>query len=238
MLRAVDVRAKARQALTGHWKVAVLAGIIVSLVVSGSLAGFSLDVRTEWEEYGLIAGLWPLTEVVLPLSAGAAFGFLLAGGVISIVIGAPLSVGYARFNLRMIDNGETQLGDLVSCYGRTKTIVWANVLRTLHILGGTLMLIIPGIVAYYTYSLTEYILAEHPGLTAKEAMDMSGEMMEGNRWRLFCLDLSFIGWNILSVVTLGMADLWVRPYLETSHAVFYRNLTQGSVAACDINELL
>ena len=226
MLKAVDVRAKARQALAGHWKTAVLAGIIVSIVVTGSLGGFGLDVRTEWNESGLIAELWPLSEVMLPLSIGVVFALILVGGVISIVLGAPLCVGYARFYLRIIDDGEAQLGDLVACYGRMKTIVWANVLRTLHILGGTLMLIVPGIIAFYSYTLTEYILAEHPELTAKEAMEMCNEMMEGNRWRLFCLDLSFIGWNILMVVTLGLSKLWVDPYQEASRAVFYRSLTQ------------
>ena len=236
MLRATDFRAGARQALSGRWKIAILAGIIVTLVTNASVGGLGLNFDIDSSGLGLIAGLdlppfisendyITLAEIWLPIGFGV---ILLAWAVVTIVIGSPLKVGYARFNLRMVDGDDPQLGDLLSCYGRMKTIVWADVLRFLYILGGTFLFIIPGIIANYTYRLTEYILAEHPELTAKEVLEKSSQMMNGNRWRLFCLDSSFIGWSIMSAFAFGIGNLWLKPYQEAAWAAFYRSLTQAT----------
>ena len=89
----------------------------------------------------------------------------------------------------------------------------------------SLLLIIPGIIARYSYAMTGYILAEHPELTADEAITSSKAMMEGNRFRLFCLELSFIGWGILCAFTFGIGNLWLRPYKQTAIAAFYREIS-------------
>ena len=75
--------------------------------------------------------------------------------------------------------------------------------------------------------MTGYILAEHPELTASEAIAQSKAMMEGNRWRLFCLQFSFIGWMILSSLTFGLGNLALRPYQEAAYAAFYREVSLG-----------
>lgn len=92
-----------------------------------------------------------------------------------------------------------------------------------------LLLIIPGIMASYSYAMTGYILAEHPELTASEAIAQSKDMMAGNRWRLFCLQFSFIGWDILCALTLGIGNLALRPYRHAAEAAFYRELCGGTV---------
>lgn len=81
------------------------------------------------------------------------------------------------------------------------------------------------IIASYSYAMTEYILADHPELSASEAISRSKEMMEGNRWRLFCLEFSFIGWSILCAFTLGIGYLWLTPYKEAAKAAFYREIS-------------
>ena len=78
---------------------------------------------------------------------------------------------------------------------------------------------------------TDYILAEHPELTASEAIEQSKELMSGNRWRLFCLQFSFIGWRILSALTFGIGNLWLRPYEQAATAAFYREITGTAYAA-------
>ena len=95
------------------------------------------------------------------------------------------------------------------------------------------LFIIPGIVATYSYAMTEFILAEHPELTASEAIAQSKEMMTGNRWRLFCLHISFIGWDILCAFTLGIGNLWLRPYKQAANAAFYREISGTGYAAFD-----
>lgn len=73
--------------------------------------------------------------------------------------------------------------------------------------------------------MTGYILAEHPELTASEAIASSKEMMSGNRFRLFCLHLSFIGWAILCAFTFGIGNLWLSPYRQAAAAAFYREIS-------------
>ena len=88
-----------------------------------------------------------------------------------------------------------------------------------------MLFIIPGIIANYSYAMTGFILAEYPEMTAGEAIERSKEMMDGNRFRLFCLQLSFIGWSILCSFTFGIGNLWLRPYRQAATAAFYREIS-------------
>ena len=72
-----------------------------------------------------------------------------------------------------------------------------------------------------------YILADNPEIDFNVARVRSIEMMRGNKWRLFCLDLSFIGWYLLCILTLGILSLWVTPYHNAARAEFYQSLISG-----------
>ena len=98
-------------------------------------------------------------------------------------------------------------------------------LINLYIFLWTLLFIIPGIIASYSYSMTHYIMAENPEYGVNEAIAASKEMMRGNRWRLFCLRFSFIGWSILCIFTLGIGYLWLNPYMEAANAAFYKEIS-------------
>ncbi|MDO5305387.1 MAG: DUF975 family protein, partial [bacterium] len=67
---------------------------------------------------------------------------------------------------------------------------------------------------------------ENPEMTAKEAMEVSERMMQGNKWRLFCLNISFIGWNLLGMLSLGIGMLWVNPYQNAAVAAFYDEISR------------
>ena len=71
-----------------------------------------------------------------------------------------------------------------------------------------------------------YILAENPYMSAKEALEQSKRIMDGNKLRLFSLDMSFIGWHLLCILTFGIGYIWLAPYIEASHAAFYCDLTR------------
>ena len=88
----------------------------------------------------------------------------------------------------------------------------------------SLLFVIPGIIATYSYSMSFYILRDNPDMDANAARKASIEMMKGNKWKLFCLELSFIGWMLLSMLTFGILLLWVGPYMETAKAAFYEEL--------------
>jgi uncharacterized membrane protein len=86
------------------------------------------------------------------------------------------------------------------------------------------LLVIPGIIKYFSYSMSYYILADHPELSANEARKHSMVLMQGNRWRLFCLEFSFIGWLILCALTCGILTFWIQPYMEVACCEFYHSL--------------
>ena len=89
----------------------------------------------------------------------------------------------------------------------------------------TLLLIIPGIIAAYRYALAPYLMAENPDMGIWEAIDRSKALMQGNKARLFWLQLSFIGWRLLSGLTLGVGALWLCPYMNAADAAFYLEVT-------------
>ena len=100
----------------------------------------------------------------------------------------------------------------------------ANLLTMIFTFLWSLLFLIPGIVKSYSYAMTYYILADNPDMAPTDAITESRKMMDGNKWRLFCLDLSFIGWYLLSILTLGILALWISPYNMMARAEFYESL--------------
>ncbi len=233
MKRARDFRAIARSALSGRWVIAVVAGLIAALLggVSSGGGGGNLNFNGSGSEGGLSIGgqQIPLNEEVMAVIAGVAGVILLIGLVILAVyifLGSVVSLGYSKFNLDLVDREkEPELNTLFSYFKFWKVAVGASLLQGLFILLGTLLFVIPGIMAIYNYAMLGFVLAENPALSAGEALRRSKEIMRGNRWRLFCLEMSFIGWGLLCVLTLGIGNLWLKPYQYASFAAFYREIS-------------
>ena len=145
-----------------------------------------------------------------------------------IIIGSGVAVGYARFNLDLMESYPLKLSTVFSGFDRLKTAICANLLMYIRVLIGTVFFIIPGILMAYSYSMVNYVIADNPDMTAREALRESKRIMKGNRWRLFCLCLSFIGWMFLGIFTLGIALLWVIPYQQASVAAFYKEAKKNA----------
>ncbi len=88
----------------------------------------------------------------------------------------------------------------------------------------TLLLIVPGIIKAYSYILTPYIMHDNPNMPVRECIRLSQKMMDGYKWKLFCLHLSFIGWMILAVLTLCIGFLWLTPYMQLAQTNFYEEI--------------
>lgn len=229
---AADFRAAARRALVGRWPLAILTGLVAA-VLGGADAGVKFNVSAN---NGYVSGRIQLGLLQLDISpaiwvwlSSVALVALVAG-LAWYVVGSVIRVGYARFNLDLVGGADARLESLFDYFRWFKTAFCARFLTGLLIFLWSLLLIIPGIVATYSYAMVPYILAEHPEMTAGDAIAQSKRMMEGNRWRLFCLEFSFIGWAILCAFTLGIGNLFLMPYQEAAKAVFYRDL-QGLGAA-------
>jgi len=97
-------------------------------------------------------------------------------------------------------------------------------LRMLLVFLWSLLLVVPGIRAAYSYRMAFYLLADHPDWAPGQAIAESKRLMHGHRWRLFCLDVSFLGWFLLVGVTRGLAGIFVMPYFATANAAFYEDL--------------
>lgn len=237
MKYAADFRRIAREALSGKWMIAVLVGLVAMLLGGASSGG--PEVKLNIDASGANASFEFAGQTIFSTGGGldSEIGAFLVGSAIYItiaaivmavvyfVLGSIISVGYARFNLDMVDRGEPGFETLFGYFSYWKTTAIARLLQSVYILLWSLLFIIPGIIATYSYAMTEFILAENPDLTASEAIARSKEMMSGNRWRLFCLHFSFIGWDILSSLTLGIGNLWLRPYKQAANAAFYREIT-------------
>lgn len=171
------------------------------------------------------------------LAVGGFFVFMLismvisfipiVGSIASIFITGPFMLGLIFFSLSISRNQEAKVGQIFDGFNHFGKALGAYWLMVLFILLWSLLLIIPGIIAAYSYSLMFYILADNPSLTAMEAIDKSKEMMKGYKWKLLFLQLRFLGWALLCVLTLGIGFLWLMPYIQISMAKFYDDLKGG-----------
>ena len=232
-----QLRATARQALSGKWGLAVITGLIAVLLNGASSSGaeFDLNYQNGSTRATVQLGMFDF-ELSPTVIAFLTYTFLatLVLALLFYVLGSVVRLGYARFNLTLIDGETPSIGDLFAYFPWFKTAFFARFLANLYILLWSLLLVIPGIIAAYSYAMTSYVLAENPDLTAREAIARSTELMRGNRFRLFCLQLSFIGWSILAALTMGIGNLWLDPYVEAATAAFYRDISGTMKALPDV----
>lgn len=149
----------------------------------------------------------------------------LIGIVIGILVTGPLTLGMAMFTLALARQDEAvRVGMIFDGFGRFGSAIGAYILMNIFILLWALLLIVPGIMAALSYSMTYYVLADNPGIGPLEAINRSKKMMRGKRWKLFCLGLRFVGWMLLGMLALFIGLLWVTPYYMTSIAFFYEDV--------------
>ena len=140
----------------------------------------------------------------------------------------PAEVGTNRFFLKNARESAS-LKELLYAFrsGNYLNIVWAQFLVGLFIALWSLLLVIPGIIKTFEYMMVGYILADEPDMAAMDALRKSKQMMKGHKWNAFVLGLSFLGWELLGVLTFGILDIfYVRPYVEATFAELYLALKQ------------
>lgn len=221
MLKAKDFRFYAREALKGRWIKAGGVGLLAALLgasidMSGSAGSFGSSAQNSSnlaEQFGGFSGSSAgsaVSAVFLAVFLGVALVFLV-WAIVMLVIGGATTLGFAKYNLNLVDDKDPKLKDIFSQYDRLGTGFGMQFFRMLFITLWSLLLVIPGIIATYSYSMTAYILCENPQMTAREAIKKSKELMKGNRWRLFCLEISFIGWDLLAVLAIVLVTVMFMP---------------------------
>ena len=140
----------------------------------------------------------------------------------------PIEIGCAKFFYKNLSE-PANVSNVAYAFDHgykngVKIMLWRDVYTFLW----SLLLIIPGIIKAYEYKMIPYLLAENPEITKEEAFAESKRMMDGQKWKAFVLDLSFIGWDILSGFTFGLLNIFfVAPYKRSAQAALYDALKYG-----------
>lgn len=234
-----ELKERAKAAFKANYWRCVLVAFILALLIGGS-AGSGVrknetaDLTTEQQKAMAILAedenLGRLVEGMEKLSALPSSkikislgGLGLVGFLLSILVFNPLIVGCYRFFLQN-SRGPAELNELGAGFrGDWGNVVLVMFLKNLFLALWTLLFIIPGIVKAYAYRMVPYILKEHPELSGTQAITLSRRMMKGHKGDAFVLDLSFIGWILLSALTFGILHLfYVGPYIEATNAELYK----------------
>jgi len=179
-------------------------------------------------------------ELIYGVFAGSNYGykggvsfldatFSLGGAIVWIILAGPFAYSLARITTRAARTGEkAEFKNLGIGFSECMSdAIFLNFMRSLFIVLWTLLLIIPGIIKSYAYSMAMYIQQDQDNKDWNFCLKKSMEMMKGHKWDLFVLDLSFIGWYIVGLLCLGIGVLWVTPYHELARANFYVELLRA-----------
>ncbi|MBQ7834108.1 MAG: DUF975 family protein [Lachnospiraceae bacterium] len=254
---AKDFRYEAREALRGNWVIAVIVGIVGTILGANTIMarnGFQLELEEDTLNQ-IMAGSTEQMQAMILAYIGIMSTVTIVAGIAHLIIAGPITLGYVGFNLKMLDGESVQFTDLFSGFSRFKEGLSMHFFRMLFILLWTLAgvgisfvlaficifispvlgkgVMLIGILATeifivvkrYDYALAPYIVYEFPEIGGREALKKSMQLMNGNRWRLFCLMFSFIGWALLATfLTCGLGLLVLLPYQEAAYAAFYRQI--------------
>lgn len=145
--------------------------------------------------------------------------------VIDIVITPGLSLGIIMIYLTVCEGKDFSVMDVFKGYDNFWGAFKVSFLVGLFTFLWSLLFIIPGIIKSYSYSMAMYIMAEE-GCGAREAIKKSEQIMDGNKMELFLLELSFIGWVLLGIITFGIAYIYVTPYMNAARVNFYNSIKE------------
>lgn len=198
------LKAQARDAIRGKIPRLFLIILIVTLI-SAALSSLlpSLEYTVDNVKYSL-----DVLSPIVTIFVSSAFGLSLAKVYLDVLNGYTPNISDAFYGFK----------------NNYKTAVIMEAFRTLYVFLWSLLFIIPGIIKTLAYSMSSYVLYENPNLSAKEALRRSEDLMRGRKMEYFLLILSFIGWIILGIFTLGILYVWLFPYMQATTAAFYNSI--------------
>ena len=225
MLKSKELRVKAWNSLKGKYWMAFLVVLAV-----GALCSIGTGMMTCSQNMMDIVNTVDPSEMdstaqlgaIVLIGAASVIGII--GFIISIFVGNAASVGLCNYFIKNTDS-KPSFKDAFSGfkvkYGRN---VGTILLVGIKVFLWSILFVIPGIIKTYEYAIIPYILADDPEISSKDAFKKAKQMMNGNKWRLFKLEFSFIGWFILCVLTFGLGTFFLLPYINAANAEFYVEL--------------
>ena len=178
--------------------------------------------------------MWALLMLLI-VSATVSAAAGVTCGIAALVVAGPLEYGCIRVYLRLVrhEDEHAEIKHLWAGFkGKIGQTFVVELLQYIYIFFWTLLLIIPGIIKSYAYAATMYLVHEQD-LSGNEAITASRKLMKGRKWKLFCLDLSFIGWYIVGLLCLGVGVLWVQTYHTMAKTLFFEDaMKEGEKCCC------
>jgi len=220
-----ELRFQAREGLRGRWAQAI--GVaVVAWILGGTLVGAGFLPQFSYHFRGDDFTLDELIQTFTTLSSqyGNTTITLNLLSLAQLILGGAVQLGYARILLKQHDKKDSAFDELFSQFHRFGQGFAQKFLRSLYSFLWGLLFIIPGFVKSYSYAMTPFIMADHPNLTASQAIRRSQELMNGYKLELFVLRLTFIGWDILAAMTFNLGHLVLNPYKNAAEAAFYRRI--------------
>lgn len=211
-----EAKAKAKAVMSAsYWKMFV-ASILLTAVAGGtpyiieavfSPAPMPIDV-----DYATV------TNIILGASVFA--------GVLELLwlflVATPLEIGVTKYYIQVSEDSNAAMDQCFDGFRYNwKNVVWIYFLMVMKLFLWSLLFVIPGIIKAFEYSMIPYLLAENSNITAKEAFETSKKMTDGEKWNLFVLDLSFIGWYLLGLLCCGVGTIFVAPYVRATEVQVY-----------------
>lgn len=193
------------------------------------------EISRELLDHKLFANAWLKALLFLLIVAaivGAVSSFTF--GILGIIVSGPLSYGAIKAFLKVVrkEEKEVDFNHLFEGFNEklSESIV-TTLLSYLYTFLWSLLLVIPGVIKSYSYSASMYLVYEK-GLTGNEAITESRKLMNGKKWKLFCLDLSFIGWYIVGALCLGVGTFWVSAYHTMARTAFFNDALSQCAGEC------
>ena len=175
--------------------------------------------------WGIAIGVYLVAILIMAVLSSTGIGGLLSGLV---------TFGLSSAFLGLIRTKTMKFESLFDCTKNFGNVFVASILQVVFLALWTMLFWILGIVKSYSYAMTNYILIDNPELTGNQAITESRKMMNGHKMDLFLLDLSFIGWYLLTAFTFGILSLYVTPYHHAARANFYENLKASAAVEAEV----
>ena len=225
MLKSKELRAKAWNSLKDkYWRafiVVIVSGLLVSIgtgLVSAAQSMIDIVSMVDPSEMDSTMELGAVVIIIM------AFVLCIAGLMISIFIGNAASVGLTNYFIKNTNSTPTFADAFSGFKVRYRRNIGTLLLVGIKVVLWSILFVIPGIIKSYEYAIIPHILADDPEISSKDAFKKAKEMMNGNKFRLFKLNISFIGWYVLCFVTFGIGTFFLMPYINATTAEFYVEL--------------
>ena len=228
MWNRAELKMRGNMAFKKNYVSAVVVALLMGIF--GTVSGES-SARRVSENSDIYSGNLFNVGMITGLLAGIATVVILIVLVAKVFVGNLLKMGGYRFFI-LNQTAQPGIGTLLDGFrsGHYVNIVLTMFLRDLFTALWSLLLVVPGIVKHYEYLMVPYIIAENPAMDYKEAFQISKQMMDGQKGDAFVLDLSFIGWEFLSFITLGIVQIfYVGPYINVTWAEFYKVMCENAL---------